>query len=441
MAGLLDFVNTPEGQGLLSAAFGGLAGARRGQPVNSLGRAGLAGLAGYSGAQDREMQMAENAKQNELRTMQMDAYKQNITAAQRKAAEEQRIKDLVAAEFAPVTGTNANAVSGVMGPRPEAAAVIGQAPARPNYQRLIAMGVPAEMAKSLAEAENYGRTKVARTVKGMGPDGREFEYQVDDYGQRVGEGLAQYKAPIQADTGGAVQFLDPYTQKPVSSLAKTLSPDAKASNALGWANNAVSRERLNLDRGGYTFSAELGGYVPKAPGGQFVPLTGGPGAGAAKLTESEGKNTLYLSQMRDASNTLDTLEKDGKTVSPALVAATGSPYTNWMAGKTSQQVGQTQRQWAEAYLRAKTGAAATAGEVENNIRTYFPVVGDDAATIKQKREARSQAERDMEIPAGRGADRATPRKPPEQTKAVKRTGTVNGRKVVEYADGSVEYAD
>ena len=48
MKGLLDFASTPAGQGLLAAAFGGLAGARRGQPINSIGRAGLAGLAGHS---------------------------------------------------------------------------------------------------------------------------------------------------------------------------------------------------------------------------------------------------------------------------------------------------------------------------------------------------------------------------------------------------------
>lgn len=71
MNGLLDFVKTPEGQGLLSAAFGGLAGARRGQPINSLGRAGLAGLAGYSGAQDRVQQAEENAVQKQFREMQM----------------------------------------------------------------------------------------------------------------------------------------------------------------------------------------------------------------------------------------------------------------------------------------------------------------------------------------------------------------------------------
>lgn len=69
--GLLDFVSTPEGQGLLSAAFGAAAGARPGQPWNTLGRGGLAGLAGYAGAQDRIAQDQETATQRRFREMQM----------------------------------------------------------------------------------------------------------------------------------------------------------------------------------------------------------------------------------------------------------------------------------------------------------------------------------------------------------------------------------
>lgn len=76
MRGLLDFIKTPEGQGLLAAVAGGMAGARRGEPVNSLGRAGLAGLAGYSGAMDRQDQQANAAFNQQFRQMQMDALKQ-----------------------------------------------------------------------------------------------------------------------------------------------------------------------------------------------------------------------------------------------------------------------------------------------------------------------------------------------------------------------------
>lgn len=88
MSGLLDFVKTPEGQGLLSAAFGGLAGARRGQPINSIGRAGLAGLAGYSGAQDRIDRQEENAVQKQFREIQMQGLQSQM--AKQKGEQEWR---------------------------------------------------------------------------------------------------------------------------------------------------------------------------------------------------------------------------------------------------------------------------------------------------------------------------------------------------------------
>jgi hypothetical protein len=64
-----------------------------------------------------------------------------------------------------------------------------------------------------------------------------------------------------------------------------------------------------------------------------------------------------------------------------------------------QQYNQAQRQWAESYLRIKTGAAATAQEVINNIKTFFPQPGDDAATVEQKRQMRQQAEADVSFAA------------------------------------------
>lgn len=74
--GLLDFISTPEGQGLLSMAFGGLAGARRGAPLNSIGAAGLAGLSGYANAQERNDQLAQNKQMSELRGYQIQQAKQ-----------------------------------------------------------------------------------------------------------------------------------------------------------------------------------------------------------------------------------------------------------------------------------------------------------------------------------------------------------------------------
>lgn len=90
MAGLLDFVQSPEGQGLLSAAFGGLAAARRGQPLNTIGAAGMSGLMGYQGAQqfqsDQEMrkqQIEAIGVSNGLHKLQTDKLTRDLTKQQK----------------------------------------------------------------------------------------------------------------------------------------------------------------------------------------------------------------------------------------------------------------------------------------------------------------------------------------------------------------------
>lgn len=92
--GLLDFLETPEGQGLLAATFGGLAGAQRGTPVNNIGRAGLAGLSGYSGAQDRISSAKQLATEQAMKTMQMEKMR-------REAANETGLTSLQGQYFNP----------------------------------------------------------------------------------------------------------------------------------------------------------------------------------------------------------------------------------------------------------------------------------------------------------------------------------------------------
>jgi hypothetical protein len=70
--GLLDMLNTPAGIGLLSAAAGAMAGARRGQPWNTAGRGALAGLTGYAQANDQIRVDKEKQIADQMRQMQMD---------------------------------------------------------------------------------------------------------------------------------------------------------------------------------------------------------------------------------------------------------------------------------------------------------------------------------------------------------------------------------
>lgn len=418
MQGLLDFVKTPEGQGLLSGIFGYAANARRGQPINSLGRGGIAGLMGYANAQDRQDQQAETQWMKQYRQVQMDKAQYEMDRTRAQDAEQARVNQLLQGAFSPVSGSQAIGVDG-RGPTADKVPLIGQMP-KIDYQALLAQGVPVEKVKALAEAQNFGRSKVARTQEVMGPNGEKMIVQLDDFGNSVGNQMAGYVAPVQVNQGDKITFTTPQAG---ASFKVGMSPSERDASARGWASNRIAQDRLDMDRGqgAYSFNADLGGYVPKAPGGKFVPLDSPPKS--AKLTESEAKNSLYLSQMREATAALE-----GLKTSPVSVAMTNTPYTNWMAGDDSQKAGQAQRQWAEAYLRAKTGAAATAGEVENNVRTFFPVVGDSDATIRRKSEARKAAESGMELPAGRGADKLPQAPNNNSPKAPMRGQVVDGFK-------------
>lgn len=258
MAGLLDIFSNPDSRlaiGLLSAA-----GPSR-EPLSFGQRMG-----GLMAQLDQQKRLeAEDAARKEERALkarmmglqeqqilqQLAAQKQAQEEAQRQMLEQQRMKAALRAAFQPVAGTEANAVSGVTGPRPDAAASIGQR--KPvDWQGLIAAGIPADLVKSLAQAPNLGRSKVARTVEVMGPNGPET-VQVDEYGDRVGQGFAKPVELKFQDLGGKVSPLNPYTGAEVGrGLNKSNTPDAllSAQTAMRGQNmtDARAREKNAIDR-------------------------------------------------------------------------------------------------------------------------------------------------------------------------------------------------
>ena len=147
------------------------------------------------------------------------------------------------------------------------------------------------------------------------------------------------------------------------------------------------QEQLKLDREKFEFDKQT-----KASG--------------KDLTEAQGKASTFQSQMISASNTVKNLEAAGfdptSFKSQTAVRLAGGA-ANPLIPVTAQQYKQAQDQWSEAYLRFKTGAAATEQEVLRNNRTFFPVFGDKPEQIAQKAAAREQAEKDIGIAAGRGA--------------------------------------
>jgi hypothetical protein len=250
----------------------------------------------------------------------------------------------------------------------------------------------------------------------------------------VGQGADKYRAPIQVDTGNTIEFRDPKDPTKVLQVV----PKSQA---------------------GQVVEREDGTYLVDTRTGQARPVMGEQGqalVGGKPLTESQSKASAFKSQMISANNVVNKLESEG--FDPTSLGTQSSiklagGVVNPLVPVKAQQYKQAQNQWSEAFLRFKTGAAATEPEVILNNRTFFPVFGDKPDQIAQKAAMREQAERDIGIAAGRGANlgaKPTGQLPKENTpanatsKTVTRTGTVQdgpnkGKKAIQYSDGTVEY--
>jgi hypothetical protein len=147
-------------------------------------------------------------------------------------------------------------------------------------------------------------------------------------------------------------------------------------------------------------------FVPKVPGLPIKDLQGNivtnpqikPKVEKA-ATESQAKAATFFSQMTNASDELRRLQQEGfdpsSPLSQTAVNLAGTPLRG-LAGQQAQRARQIQEQWAESFLRIKTGAAATKDEVRKNIETFFPRFGEtDPSIIAQKERARAQAEQDV----------------------------------------------
>jgi len=278
MAGLLgDSMDDPGIQGLLSLGFGLMN--SRGNFGQALGQAGPQALDQYNQASqmlqrrkalDQNMQLqAAQIKETEAQALQRQQQAEEL---RRKFMEQQRIQQVVRDAVAPAAPINANAASGIAGPRPEALAGVGhRAPI--DYRALIAAGVPPELVKQIAESGDYGRPEVARTIEQMGAAGPET-VQFDKFGGRVGGGIAKPVEAKMMDRGGKIDAYNPFTLATLGSFGKTMTPGEVASNGIAGANLGVSRERLAFEKSqggskappGYRFTID-GKGLEAIPGG------------------------------------------------------------------------------------------------------------------------------------------------------------------------------
>ena len=118
---------------------------------------------------------------------------------------------------------------------------------------------------------------------------------------------------------------------------------------------------------------------------------------------------FYL-RMNEATKLINEFEDKGKpTVGTSAAGAlpiVGDVLERNLMTPEQQQYKNAALAWIRAKLRKESGAAIGIDEAEQEYKNYFPVVGDSAEVVKQKRDLRNAAMREMKIASGKALPKA-----------------------------------
>lgn len=419
MAGLLDYLETPQGAGLLSAVASYAANARRGTPVNNIGRGLAGGLAGYQSAQQGIVD-AENRKSE-------DAYRQVMMQAQmmnaQTAAENARVKAEQAAAKGRAVEAGKADLSGLVkthfpGYEPELTYDDEFGYDIGNFRKV---GTDDSGAPILSDMTIPSEFKVSekpfmdKSIKLATPQ-QEIDIQWDKTRKALGWSQEQMEGVRSLPPKEAAKIiLKGYERMrmPAAFAAKDVLAKERAMAAeMGMPLGQYLREKA--DKSGVNVNVAYGQPMAatdssgnpvfiRPPMKVNEPPVIMPGfTPPEKPTEAESKSATFHQQMNTARKEIENIEKDidvSNMLEQADIALAGG-MTNPLSSAPAQRYRQAQEQWAEAFLRIKTGAAATQDEVDRNIRTFFPQIGDSAAVIEQKRRMREKAEQDVKAMGG-----------------------------------------
>ena len=184
--------------------------------------------------------------------------------------------------------------------------------------------------------------------------------------------------------------------------------EATPDEYMKYVREEASAGRKPLSRLEYSQAKAGKGFSVTTTDGTTVQYGNTPASGG-KPTDANLSSAGYLQRMTAAEKVMDELSSKG-TVAIGLLKgmAVDTRAEGYALSPTEQQLLQAQRDWVRAKLRRESGAVIGADEMAAEIRQYFPQPGEDEATAKQKREARKNAERQLQIGAGPSADQGGP---------------------------------
>lgn len=135
------------------------------------------------------------------------------------------------------------------------------------------------------------------------------------------------------------------------------------------------------------FQPSKGGGAPSVIPGVRPPESNKP------MTVEEANAAGYADRMQSAEEQLKKLGSNAQQKNVAATAASvvplvGSTAERVLMSPEQQQARQLQEDWVRSKLRKESGAVIADEEMEREIRTYFPQIGDSPQVMKQKEDAR-----------------------------------------------------
>lgn len=404
--GLLDNIFASSAEDPRYAANMGLfTGMMRGDLAGGLEKGAAAG------AQARTAQQEAAYKQLMAQNLQSEMAARQLKAQQEQAAMEQaaRVRQGLPGLYTQPGFTGGapapQAEGGVpMFSRPMGTTPMQTGPGGFDAQAALRLGVPIDDIPKLAAIADLGKRKATRQMEVDDGKGGKRIALVDDYGQEVA-GFSGYTAPVQVNQGDRVSFVKP---APGVNLPVNMSPEAKASNALGWANHGLTKRGQDMTDARARETNASGkapaGYRLAADGRSLEFIPGGPAdpnaAKKAAPTEFQGKAAMFGNRAAEADKIISGL--DGK-YSPSAINTKKALGNVWGIGGALESVGnaalpanaqkaeQAERDFVNAVLRLESGAAIGKDEFDNARKQYFPQPFDSAAVKKQKAENRARA--------------------------------------------------
>lgn len=381
--GLLDFFKSPEGQGLLAAGFGAMAG--RGTRAQAIGQGGLAGLLAYGRTgemqADRERQNTIDQRQSQMFDWQKSAYEQQ-QEAMRKAQAQQAAQQNYLGTLGKVTSPRLDAQPNQADPR-----------------QMLGLGFDPKFIETYMSAGNLGKAKIKDFKEIRNPDGSVSVVGFDEFGNVTNTKQTPFKAPDIRSFGGYIGGVDPITGKVTNYGQVTMSESERDASARGWAGVKLQRDQANRDNFGVTYQTDASGNLVAVPNRvqpgqavQSIPVIAPGGAPmAGKPSEAVAKERMSISQQRASIE--GALKAVGETPSAFSfgrgLATLSGTIPESVAGRTDSDAERKARAFVynnvSAVINERAGAAQSAQEMAR-LRSFLPGETDNADQIKSKLE-------------------------------------------------------